>query len=157
MRHLNAMGKNRMARRMSCKPWEVVMRAEHLSNKDAEPQSTHGGIHFESAGVHVKFAPGTKLPPGVKLYDVLSPMQRGVVEATAHYKALGDVLAGFNQHVGAALSDTELASMLDFLIAKPRKKGETAGEKLARLLLQQFIVIPRYIEEPQQQPAAPPV
>lgn len=135
-----------MAKRLGRKEWDVKLRVDELRAQKEEPPTMAEGFKTQ-----VQFVKDKSVPRGVKIYgNVLAPMQQGVIEATAHYKALGDVLAGFNEHVGAQLAEPELAELLTLLLNKPRKKGEKLGEKLARLLLQEFMVIPNYIE-----PAAP--
>ena len=132
--HLHAMrnmGAPRVAARLNCTVAEVFERREHLKKvyaQEDEPQTEK------------------KLPKGVtaqQIQNALSPVQVHFIEASAHYKSLGGKMQDISELLSAALADVELTDLINRALKQPRIRDESVAEKLARVLLEDCIVIPK--------------
>lgn len=133
----------RMARRFAC--------TEHDILRELAVQKTN--LTPPEAIAKLKSPDGrTIIVSKEDLMEALTPMQKKVIELGGIYKSMGDHIHEFNDYIAAALSEVELAELIAFLLKKPRSNDESVHEKLARLLCQQFIIIPKEINDPNQEP-----
>ncbi len=103
----------RVARRFNCTVDEVRQRVEELRRGTTDAVQVEG-----------------QLPKGVTaqmIQAALSPVQRDLIEASAHYKALGEKLQELSNTIGAVLAEVELADLIARAMKEPRTAGETSA------------------------------
>lgn len=131
---------HRIAKRFTCSQ-------EDVSKRLAELAAMVPGMPDEIPPTEPCDARGDPvLPKGVtpkKIMANLSVLQRQLIETAAHHKATGANLQAFTLWASEAMADVELAHLIDLALKAPRQSGERIGEKIARKLLEQCVVLPK--------------
>lgn len=126
----------RVASKLGCTPDEVKVTLERVKATPPPPAPAPEGI------------PVTNLQEAQQLEAYMDHVQKAFVAATHHYNHLGEKFKVFANLVSFSLQKEELATLIQQCFGETREQGETAAQKLARVLLKHCVVMVRPKEDP---------
>lgn len=128
----------RIAKRMDKLPWQVKEIFREYDEGQAKPPTEEARPRAPSAEELTKFR------------DSLDPVGRALMDLTTSVSAISTVTKDFVDLINSAMQPEEIEEAIQKMLYVPRSANETSAYKLARLLVADYIIIPRPKDPPKE-------